>query len=248
MTLAGKVAVITGAGSGIGRACAHEFARQGARVVVADIDREGGEDAAASSGDAATYVPVDVASFESVAALVAEAVRCHGRLDIMLNNAGTGNPYLNLLDLPIEEYHRTVAVNQHGCFYGIKAAGNVMKERGGVIVNMASVYGVLAARHQLPYSTSKGAVIMMTKAAARDLARYRIRVVAIAPGLIDTAFARRHLDDPAMWDALERAHLRRQAGTPEDVARLAAFLASDDAHFLNGHLYFVDDGYASFKP
>lgn len=248
MTLAGKVAVITGAGSGIGRACAAEFARQGARVVVADIDQEAGEETAAQIGDAAAYLPVDVASYESVVALVAEAVRRYGRLEVMLNNAGIGNPYVNLLDLPVEEYHRTIAVNQHGCFYGIKAAGNAMKERGGVIINTSSIYGVLAARYQLPYSTSKGAIIMMTRAAARDLARYNIRVVALAPGLIDTPFARHHLDDPPMWEALEHAHLRRQAGTPEDVAHLAAFLASEDARFLNGHVYFADDGYASFKP
>lgn len=249
MRLEGKVAIITGAGSGIGRASADEFVRDGAQVVVADIDERAGRETAAEIGqERAVFVPVDTTSPESVEALVQDTLRRFGKLDIMFNNAGIGAPFLSVLDLPVEEYLRVIAVNQNGYFYGIKAAAAAMKDRGGVIINTASVYGVLAAHNQLPYSASKGAVILMTQAAARDLARYNIRVVAIAPGLIDTPFSRIQLDPPGFWDALERAHLRRQAGTPEDVAKLAAFLASDDAQFLNGHVYFADDGYASFKP
>lgn len=248
MSLQGKIAIVTGAASGIGRASAAEFACQGARVVVADIDRDAGEEAAASIAGGAVFLPVDVASVESVEGLVEQTVRRFGRLDIMFNNAGISPPALSLLDLPLEEYHRTVAVNQDGCFYGIRAAAAEMKERGGVIINTASIYGVLASHRQVPYVASKGAVIMMTRAAARDLARYNIRVVAIAPGLIETAMSHQQLADPAVWDALERAHMRRKAGQPEDVAKLAAFLASDDARFLNGHVYFADDGYAAFKP
>lgn len=246
--LADRVAIVTGGASGIGHAVAEAFARTGARVVVADRDEEMGQAAATGIGPAASFHPVDVASYDSVQALVDATVARHGQLDIMVNNAGIGNPFLSVLDMPLESYHRTIAVNQHGCFYGIKAAGNAMRERGGVIINTSSIYGELAARGQLPYSSSKAAVAMMTRAAARDLARYRIRVVAIAPGLIDTPFSRRHLADPAMWQALERAHLRRQAGRPEDVANLAVFLASDAAHFLNGQIYHVDDGYTAFKP
>ncbi|MGH2447228.1 MAG: SDR family NAD(P)-dependent oxidoreductase, partial [Chloroflexota bacterium] len=177
-----------------------------------------------------------------------EAVRSCGRVYIMVNNAGVECPALSVLDMPVEEYHRTLAVNQHGCFYGIKAAAQAMKEGGGVIINTASVYGVLTASGQLPYVAGKAAVIGMTRSAARDLARYNIRVVAVAPGLIDTPMAREQLADPRVWEALERAHLRRQAGKPEDVATLVAFLAGDEASFLNGHVYFADDGYATFKP
>lgn len=247
-SLQGRVAIVTGGASGIGRATAEAFAGAGARVVVADHDEARGQAAATNIGEAASFEPVDVSDYSSVVALVKAAVTRYGKLDIMFNNAGVGNPFLSVLDMPIEEYHRTVAVNQHGCFYGIKAAASAMRERGGVIINAASIYGELAARGQLPYSASKGAVIMMTRAAARDLARYNIRVVAIAPGLIDTPFSREHLADSAMWEAVERAHLRRRAGQPQDIANLAVFLASDAARFLNGQVYHADDGYTAFKP
>jgi NAD(P)-dependent dehydrogenase (short-subunit alcohol dehydrogenase family) len=247
-SLAGRVAIVTGAAGGIGAAIAEALAREGARVVVADRDEATGQSVASMIGDAADFALVDVTSYESVQALVGETTRHHARLDIMINNAGIGNPYLSVLDMPVDEYLRTIAVNQHGCFYGIKAAGNAMRERGGVIINTTSIYGEVAARGQVPYCTSKGAVVMMTKAAARDLARYNIRVVAIAPGLIDTGFSRRHLSDTAQWQAVERAHLRRRAGKPEDIANLAVFLASDAARFLNGQVYHADDGYTAFKP
>lgn len=247
-SLTGRVAIVTGAGGGIGGAIAEAMAREGAAVVVADQNEAAGESMASKIGPAAHFAPVDVSSYQSVQALIDATVRRHARLDIMVNNAGIGNPFLSVLDMPVEEYLRTIAVNQHGCFYGIKAAGSAMRERGGVIINMTSIYGEIAARGQVPYCASKGAVIMMTKAAARDLARYNIRVVAIAPGLIDTGFSREHLADTAQWQAVERAHLRRRAGQPEDVANLAVFLASDAARFLNGQVYHADDGYTAFKP
>jgi NAD(P)-dependent dehydrogenase (short-subunit alcohol dehydrogenase family) len=250
MRLSGKVAVVTGGGSGIGRASAIRLAREGARVVVADINQSTGEQTAEhirANGGEALFVHTDVASYESVESLVKQTVDAFGGLDIMFNNAGVENPPLSVVDMPVEEYHRTVAVNQHGVFYGIKAAAAVMKERGGVIINTASVYGFIADRRQFPYHASKGAVVMMTKSAALDLAKYNIRVVAIAPGLIDTGIVSQWKEDPRVWEIVERAQMRRRAGTPEEVAAVVAFLASDDASFINGSVIFVDDGAASFK-
>lgn len=250
MKFSGKVAVVTGGGSGIGRASALELAREGAKVVVGDVNAQTGQetvDAIAQAGGAAFLQRVDTSVYEQVEALVAAAVAHYGQLDIMFNNAGIGGAQVNVLELPIEEYHRVVGVDQHGVFYGIKAAGLAMKDHGGVIINTASVYGFIADRRQFPYHASKGAVVMMTKAAALELAPYQIRVVAIAPGLIDTHIVDGWRDNERMWDAAQKAQMRRRIGTPEEVAKVVAFLASDDASFLNGHEFFVDDGAASFK-
>ncbi len=250
MRLVDQVAVITGAGSGIGRATAKKFAREGATVVAADINADTGEETVASiqeEGGEATFQTVDTSSYESVEALVAQATERHGRLDIMFNNAGVANQPYPVLKMPVEEYHRTVSVNQHGVFYGIKAAAQAMKERGGVIINTASIYAQIADRFHFPYHASKGAVVMMTKSAALELARYNIRVVGVAPGLIDTGIVTEWKNDAELWKKIERAHMRRRAGQPEEIANVVAFLASDEASFLNGHVYFADDGAASFK-
>ncbi len=251
MRLAGKVVVVTGGGSGIGRASAREFAREGAKVVVGDINHETGQEVVSeitAEGGDAVFHPVNTADYGQVEALVQRAVDHYGKLDVMFNNAGVGGMQVSVLEMPIEEYHRVVAVDQHGVFYGIRAAGRAMKETGGgVIINTASVYGFIADRRQFPYHASKGAVVMMTKAAALELAPYGIRVVAIAPGLIDTHIVDGWRDNPAIWDAAQKAQMRRRMGTPEEVAKVVTFLASDDASFLNGHEFFVDDGAASFK-
>lgn len=251
MRFEGKVVIVTGGAGGIGQASASLFARDGAKVVVADIDADRGEEAAGTIRDAggeARFVRVDVTDYASVEAMVAAAVDTYGKLDVMFNNAGIfGNGAHRLLDMPIEDYHRSVRVNQDGVFYGIRAAGRAMKETGGVIVNTASIYAFIADRRQLPYHATKGAVVAMTKAAALDLARYNIRVVAIAPGMIDTPLVDRWRADERVWSSLKSSHMRGELGTPQQVAEVVAFLASDAASFVNGQAFFVDDGAAAFK-
>ncbi|QQK80521.1 SDR family oxidoreductase [Salicibibacter cibi] len=250
MRLEGKTAIVTGAGSGIGRATAKEFAREGAKVIVGDIDRPSGEATVADiekAGGDAHFVKVNVADYESVENLVQQAVAHFGKLDIMHNNAGINSPPQSVMDMPVDEYQDVVNVNQNGVFYGIKAAAGAMKENGGVIVNTASIYAYIADRNRFAYHASKGAVVSMTKSAALDLARHNIRVTAIAPGLIETEIVSEWKKNPEVWAKIEKAQMRRKAGKPEEVAKLVTFLASDDASFLNAHVHYVDDGAAAFK-
>lgn len=246
-----EVAVVTGGAGGIGHASAALLASQGARVVVADIDVDAGEKSAQAIRDAgheAVFQQVDVSNYDSVEALVHATVSTFGRIDIMFNNAGIfGDGSENLLEMPIETYHKTIRINQDGVYYGIRAAAAQMKERGGVIINTASIYAFIADRNQLPYHASKAAVVGMTKAAALELARYNIRVVAIAPGMIDTGLIDPWREDERVWNTVQKAHMRRKFGTAQQVAQVVAFLASDEASFVNGHEFFVDDGAASFK-
>ena len=250
MQPSGKVAVLTGAASGIGRATALKFAAQGARVVVADINAAGGEETVervrAAGGDA-FFVRTDVADFAQVEAAVKAAVERYGRLDVMFNNAGTG-VFKPLLEHEPEDYDRVVKVNQYGVYYGILAAGRVMRDlgRGGVIINTASVFGVLASHGVIGYHAAKGAVKMMTQAAALELAPFNIRVVAIAPGGVDTPIIQGYKD--AGLDAvLARGQMRGKLLTAEQIADVVVLLASDGADAINGSLVMVDDGYAEFK-
>lgn len=250
MSLAEKVAVLTGAASGIGRATALKFATLGAKVVVADINEAGGEETVARVRDAggdAVFVRTDVSEFAQVEALVNAAVERYGRLDVMFNNAGTG-VFKPLLDHEPEDYDRVVKVNQYGVYYGILAAGRKMRELGtkGVIINTASVFGVLASYGVIGYHAAKGAVKMMTQAAALELAPFNIRVVAIAPGGVDTPIIQGYKD--AGLDAvLARGQMRGKLLTPEQIADVVALLASDGADAINGSVVMVDDGYAEFK-
>ena len=253
--LQNKLAIVTGGAGGIGRATALEFAAQGARVVVADIDKQGSEQTVKEIeqlGGESISVNVDVSSWESVEQLVNKAVASYGHLDIMFNNAGvSGESEADFLDLPLEAYRRVIGVNLHGVFHGIRAAGLAMRKGAGnhrgVIINTASFFGELAVPNFLPYITSKGAIIAMTKAAARDLAKYGIRVVAIGPGFIDTPITSHLKAFPEVWESVQKMNLREKAGTPKQVAKLVGFLASDDASFVNGSTVFVDDGASTFK-
>lgn len=247
----GKVAIVTGGAGGIGSASAKQLAREGAKVVVADLRPDAGQavvDAIQEEGGTAMFIPVDVTSYERMTELVQRTVDTYGQLDIQFNNAGIfGDGQKDLLEMPIEDYQRTVRINQDGVFYGIRCAAMAMREHGGVIINTASIYAWLADRRQLPYHATKAAVVGMTKAAALDLAKYNIRVVAIAPSMIDTPLIDRWREDERVWNSIRKSQMRQQFGTAEQVAHVVAFLASDEASFVNGHEFYVDDGAASFK-
>jgi NAD(P)-dependent dehydrogenase (short-subunit alcohol dehydrogenase family) len=246
--LKGKVAVITGAASGIGRASAILFAQSGANVVVADLNVKGGEEAAAlcsESGNQAVFQKTDVASEADVAALIGRATSTFGRLDILFNNAGFGGAAGPIEDVPVEDWDRTIAVCVRGTFLGIKHAVRPMRAAGGgAIVSTASTVGLRGFADLVAYSTAKAAVINLTRSAALQLAPDMIRVNCIAPGVINTPglVGRRDYDREAQ-DAINiQAQPLPVAGQPEDIAQAALFLASDAARFITGETVVVDGG------
>ncbi|WP_042168412.1 SDR family NAD(P)-dependent oxidoreductase [Paenibacillus gorillae] len=245
-----RVAVITGGASGIGREASLLFASKGDRVVVADFNEAGGQETVeriTEAGGEATFIQVDVSDQAAVEALVERTVEVYGRIDVMFNNAGIGGagPVLNQsMDL----YHKTIAINQHGVAYGIIAAGRKMKELGinGVIINTASVFGVLASPGTFAYHATKGAVIMMSKSAALELAPHGIRVVAVAPGAVDTPIIQGYKDN-GMLDSMRAKVMGGELTKPEAVAKSVYLVSLPEAEAITGSVVMVDQGYASFK-
>jgi len=245
-----RVAVITGGASGIGRETCMKFAGKGDRVVVADYNEAGGQETVElikNAGGDAMFVKVDVSKQEEVEALVEAAVQAYGRIDVMFNNAGIGGAG-PVLEQNMELYHRTIAINQHGVAYGIIAAGRKMKELGirGVIINTASVFGFLASYGTFAYHATKGAVIMMSKSAALELAPHGIRVVAVAPGAVDTPIIQ-GFKDKGMLDSMREKVMGGELTKPDVVASSVYLLSLNEAEAINGSVVMVDQGFASFK-
>ncbi|PGL71415.1 SDR family oxidoreductase [Bacillus sp. AFS055030] len=245
-----RVAVITGGASGIGKETALKFARKGDQVVVADFNEELGKevvDLIKAEGGEALFVKTDVSKFEDIESLVEKTVETFGRIDVMFNNAGIGanSP---LIDMNLEVYNKTIGVNQHGVAYGIMAASRKMKELGikGVIINTASVFGFLASHGTFAYHATKGAVIMMTKSAALELAGYGIRVVAVAPGAVDTPIIQGY-KDRGIIDMMKAKVMGNKLTQPEQIADTVYLLSLEEASAINGSVVMADEGYASFK-
>ncbi len=244
-----RVAVITGAASGIGRAAALAFASAGARVVVADVNEAEGLGTVAAikdRGGEGVFVRADVSREEDAERMVRAALNNYGRLDIMFNNAGIPMPPTPAEATPAELFDRIFAVNVRGVFLGCKYAIPVMRAQGrGVIINTASTAGIRPRPGMLAYSASKGAVVTLTKALALELAPYGIRVNAVAPVATDTpmlpVFFGTENPEEARRRFLESIPLGR-LNTPEDVAHAVLFLASDEAAMITGVCLEVDGG------
>jgi len=253
-----KVALITGAGSGIGRASAIRFAHEGAKVVVADLRAESASNTAAEiekAGGVAKSLSVDVRVGAEVERMVNETIAAFGRLDILFNNAGVFVPK-TVVDTSEEEWDWVVDVCLKGVFFGCKYAIPLMiKQGGGVIINTASGAGIEGVPNLGAYQAAKGGVVIMSKGIALDFARYKIRCVSICPGVIETPIAENcNVVPPGAaqlaWARTGNAHPLGRNGKPEEVGALAAFLASDEAGFITGVAVPIDGGFSAgaFAP
>lgn len=245
---AAKVALVTGAGSGIGRASAQAFARRGARVLVADVDAEGGEETVGrieSAGGEAIFVRTDVSKAEEVEALVERAIEEYGRLDFAHNNAGIEGVPGPLAEGTEEDFERVISVNLKGVWLCMKyEIQQMLAQGGGAIVNTSSIGGLLGFQGLTPYTASKHGVSGLTKNAALDYASRGIRINAVAPGTIRTPMVARFTGgDPEVEAQLDAMHPVGRIAEPEEVAEVAAFLCSDGASFVHGQILPVDGGY-----
>ena len=257
--LAGKVAIVTGGASGIGRGIVEKFAAEGARIVIADVETDKGEALAAALGPDAFFRRTDVSDPEQVGALVAAAVEKFGGLDVMVNNAGVSSTmHGRFFDDDLADFHRVMAVNVLGVMAGTRDAARYMAAHGGgSIINISSIGGIQAGGGVMTYRASKAAVIQFTKCAAIELAHYEVRVNTIAPGNIPTPLVAKSAssmdaEEIERFEAKIRQTMRedrplKREGTPEDVAEAALYLATERSRYVTGTVLPVDGGTVAGK-
>lgn len=245
----GKVALVTGAASGIGRAAALAFAREGAKVVVSDVSDHGQETVRMiqDRGGTASFVPCNVADPDDVARLIQSAVDAYGSLDCAFNNAGIGGTSASTADYALEDWNRVLSINLTGVFLCMQAELKVMQRQGrGAIVNNASILGLVGFRNAPAYVAAKHGILGLTKTAALEVAPAGIRVTAVCPGfihtpMVDTAFQ----SDPQAAQAIANMHAMGRMGQAEEIADPVVFLCSDAASFVTGQPMVIDGGYVS---
>lgn len=249
MRFNGKGVLITGAGSGIGRETAFEFAAEGAAIACSDVDikmaERTAEDIAKKGGKAYAFA-CDVTKADSVAACVEAAAKKLGSLDILLNSAGI-REISPVLELPVEQFQKVMEVNVTGTFLASQAFGRhlVKAGKGGAIVNIASTLGVTSAPNRAAYTASKHAVVGLTKEMAMELGAKGIRVTAVGPGVTRTPLTERYFQDPGMAARIKDIHAIGRWGEAREIARAILFLASDDASFVTGTTLIVDGGWTA---
>ncbi len=242
-----KVALVTGAGSGIGRAVAESYAREGARVLVSDVDERGGAqtvELVRAAGGEAFFAAGDVADPEANERLVALAVERYGALHLACNNAGIGGAQAPTAEYPVEAWQAILSINLSGAFYGMRAQIPAMLAAGGgAIVNMASILGQVGFANSSGYVAAKHGLVGLTKNAAMEYAAAGVRVNAVGPGFIETPLLAPLKEDRAVYDMLVSLHPIGRLGAPEEVAELVTFLSSERASFITGAYMPVDGGY-----
>ncbi len=244
----GKVALVTGAASGIGAAIAHQLAASGAKVVVADLDATGAAAVVSeitAAGGTAIAATADVGKAADVEALVEKAVATYGALHLAVNNAGIGGPAAPTGEYPLEGWAKVIDVNLNSVFYGLRyEIPALLKSGGGAIVNMASILGSVGFAQSPAYVAAKHAVVGLTKNAAIEYAKQNIRVNAVGPGFIDTPLLSKNLTPEALG-FIKGLHPIGRLGTAAEVAALTLFLLSNEASFITGSYHLVDGGYVA---
>lgn len=244
----GKVAIVTGAASGIGAAVAKALAADGASVVLADLDRRGAEDvteAIVAKGGKAIALETNVADALEVEAMVETAKRTYGGLHLAVNNAGIGGPSAPTGEYPLEGWHKVIDTNLHSVFYGMRyQIPAIIASGGGAIVNMASILGSVGFANAPAYVAAKHGILGLTKVAAMEYAKQGVRINSIGPGFIDTPLLSKNLDEAALT-YVRGLHPVGRLGTSEEVAALTSFLLSDQASFITGSYHLVDGGYTA---
>src|SRR5207253_3521817 len=253
--VAGKVALVTGGASGIGRATALMFAREGAKLIIADMNEEGGQQTVhmiTENGGEAIFVKTDVTQATAVEALISKAVETYGRLDCAYNNAGisgtgiAGTHRALTADYPDERWHQVIAINLTGVWLCMKyEIVQMLQQGGGAIVNTASVAGLVGGAGGAAYTASKHGVIGLTKTAALEYATQGIRVNCVCPGYIQTPMTAPGMEDPERMALMLASEPVGRMGHPEEVAETVVWLCSDAASFVTGHAMTVDGGYVA---
>jgi NAD(P)-dependent dehydrogenase (short-subunit alcohol dehydrogenase family) len=244
--LAGKTALVTGGGSGIGRAIAYRFADEGANVVVTDVSPKGADETVAGvkqRGAGSVFVQADSSKPAEAEACVAAGVKEFGALHIAVNNAGIGGASAPVGEYPLESWDKVIAVNLSGVFYGMRyQIPAILASGGGSIVNIASVLGKVGFRNSAAYVAAKHGVVGLTEAAALEYGTQKLRVNAVGPGFIMTPLLAKNMTPEAL-KALEGMHAMGRLGTADEIAEMVLWLSSDRASFVTGAYFAVDGGY-----
>ena len=240
--LGNKVAIVTGGASGIGKAIVELFVKEGAKVVIADLNEDWGNKLAESLGEATVFVKADSSLPEDNKKLVDIAVEKFGALHIAVNNAGIGGDAATVGDYKIESWKKVIDINLNGVFYGMHYQLPEIEKVGGSIINMASILGQVGFANSSAYVAAKHGVVGLTKSAGWEYGTRGVRINAIGPGFISTPLVDNNLDKDALA-FLENQHAMQRLGKSEEVAELALWLASDKSSFVTGSYYPVDGGY-----
>lgn len=244
MRLKNKVAVVTGAGSGIGKEIGRAFLREGAVVVFSDIHES--DSSVDELGDSARYLKCDVSSSSEVSDLINKTVEIFGKVDVVVNNAGIGS-LGGIFDVTDDDWQRVIDINLSGTMYGMREAGKKMKEQNieGSVINISSILGKVGFSGALAYCASKGGVVQLTRAGAVDMSESKIRVNAISPGFIKTNMTRDVLENEDFNSMVKSSTPLGYVGEVEDIASAAVYLASDESKYVTGHILYVDGGWTA---
>ncbi|WP_049979714.1 SDR family NAD(P)-dependent oxidoreductase [Halolamina rubra] len=237
-----KVAVVTGGSTGIGRAIAAKFREYGAEVVIANRSADAGREAAEALD--CTFTQCDVSSYDEVQALVDATVEEHGRLDVMVNNAGIGRVG-TVEEMDLDDWHDVMRINLNGVMHGTRAALPHLKASEGSVINVASIYGLVAGPGATAYATAKGAIVNFTRSVAVDYAAQNVRVNSICPGFVETPMTEPTFEDEEFYEYVHGRTPMGRVAQPEEIAGVAMFLASDEASYVTGANIPVDGGWTA---